>query len=183
VRCQGSSPSWPGLWLRSAPAARRRPAARRGALCRLRVVRCRSRRRPSRATCLHEAGGQHNRGGSFFAIKPLRSASIPRSGLTDTLARMSRPIWPISCNFRLRRLLRTNNSPPRTLKRVNLRSSRHDRGVTHGAGRVASVPGGSRRALEDRSGAALPIRSPPHQAWASPCLWPRATKLRMRWKV
>jgi hypothetical protein len=60
--------------------------------------------------------------------------------------------------------------------RVSLRSAQRDRGVTHGARRVASVPSGSRRALDDRSGAALPIRSPPHQAWASPCLRPRATQ-------
>ena len=52
---------------------------------------------------------------------------------------------------------------------VNLRSAQRDRGVTHGARRVAYVPGGSRRALENRSGAALPIRSPPHEAWPSPC--------------
>jgi hypothetical protein len=59
-----------------------------------------------------EAGGQHNRGGPFSAIKPVRSASILRSGPTDTLARMLRPIRPISCNSHLRRLLRANSSPP-----------------------------------------------------------------------
>jgi hypothetical protein len=78
--------------------------------------------------------------------------------------------------FPAAQIAKDQQQPTPNAERVNLRSSRHDRGVTHGAGRVASVPGGSRRALEDRSGAALPIRSPPHQAWASPCLWPRATK-------
>jgi hypothetical protein len=34
-------------------------------------------------------GGQHSRGGSFFAIKPVRSASIPRSGREDPLACLS----------------------------------------------------------------------------------------------
>jgi hypothetical protein len=56
-------------------------------------------------------------------------------------------------------------------RRVNLRSAQHDRGVTHGACRGASVSGGSGRAPADRSRAALPIRSPPHQPWASLCLW------------
>jgi len=46
-------------------------------------------------------------------------------------------------------------------ERANLRSAQRDRGMTHGARRVAYVPGGSRRVLENRSGAALPIRSPP----------------------
>jgi len=50
--------------------------------------------------------------------------------------------------------------------RISLRRAQRDRGVTHGVRRVASVPGGSGRALEDRSEAAVPIRSPPHQAWA-----------------
>jgi hypothetical protein len=36
---------------------------------------------------------------------------------------------------------------------VNSRSAQRDRGVVHGARRVPSVPGGSGRALEDRSGA------------------------------
>lgn len=68
-----------------------------------------------------------------------------------------------------------------TLKaeRVNLRSAQRDRSVTHGARRVAYVPGGSRRALENRSGAALSIRSPPHEAWASPCLWLRDSRRRV----
>jgi hypothetical protein len=59
---------------------------------------------------------------------------------------------------------------------VSLRSAQRDRGVTHGARRVASVPGCSNRVLEDRSGTALAIRSPPHQASAWPCLWPHATQ-------
>ncbi len=52
-------------------------------------------------------------------------------------------------------------------ERAGLRSAQRDRDVTYAARRVASVPGSSRRAPEDRSGAALPIRSPPHQARAS----------------
>jgi hypothetical protein len=58
---------------------------------------------------------------------------------------------------------------------IVLRSAQRDRGVTHRARRVASVPGGSRRALNNRSGAALLIRSPPHQARASQCSHPSAT--------
>jgi hypothetical protein len=67
--------------------------------------------------------------------------------------------------------------PTLNARRISLRSAQRDRGVTHGARRqVASVPGGSRRALDNRSGAALPIRSPPHEAWASPWLRPRVTQ-------
>jgi hypothetical protein len=66
--------------------------------------------------------------------------------------------------------------PTLNARRISLRSAQCDRGVTHGARRVAPVSGGSRRALDNRSGAALPIRSPPHEAWASPWLRPRATQ-------
>jgi hypothetical protein len=60
--------------------------------------------------------------------------------------------------------------------RISLVSAQRDRGVTYGARRVASVPGGSGRALDNRSGTAVAIRSPPHQAWALPCLRPWATQ-------
>jgi hypothetical protein len=60
--------------------------------------------------------------------------------------------------------------PTLNAKRVSLRSAKRDRGVTHCARRLPSAPGSSRRALARRSGSALPIRSPPNQAWASPCL-------------
>jgi hypothetical protein len=66
--------------------------------------------------------------------------------------------------------------PTLKTERVNPRSARRDRSVAYGARRVAATPGRSGRAIEDRSGAALPIRSPPHQAWMSPWLWPRATQ-------
>ena len=67
--------------------------------------------------------------------------------------------------FGLRRSL---VQPPPTLnvRRIRLRSAECDRGLTH---RAASVSGGSRRELYVRSGAALPIRSPPQQAWACHC--------------
>jgi hypothetical protein len=55
-----------------------------------------SRKPPYRATCLHQADGRDSCGGPFFAIKLVRSASIPRNGLTDTLARRSHPIRSIS---------------------------------------------------------------------------------------
>jgi hypothetical protein len=67
---------------------------------------------PCRATCRRQADGRDSRGGRSFAIKPVRSASIPRSGPTDMLARKVRPIRLISCNPRLRELLWANNSPP-----------------------------------------------------------------------
>jgi hypothetical protein len=57
--------------------------------------------------------------------------------------------------------------PALNARRISLRSAQCDRGVTHAARRVALVPG-SRKALDNRSAADLPIRSPPHEAWASP---------------
>jgi hypothetical protein len=71
-----------------------------------------SRKPPYRATCPHQADGRDSRGGPFFAVKPLRSASTPRNGLTDTLARPSHPFRPISWNPGLRELLWANDSPP-----------------------------------------------------------------------
>jgi len=50
------------------------------------------------------------------------------------------------------------SEPTLKVGRISLRSARCDRGLTH---RAASVSGGSSRALCNRSGAALPIRSPP----------------------
>ena len=47
--------------------------------------------------------------------------------------------------------------------RISLRFAQRDRGVTLGTRRVAAVPAVSSRALGDRGGAALRIRSPPHQ--------------------
>jgi hypothetical protein len=58
--------------------------------------------------------------------------------------------------------------PTMSVRRISLRSAQCDRGMTHRAYRAASLSGGSRRALYDRSGVALPIRSPPRQAHASP---------------
>ena len=55
--------------------------------------------------------------------------------------------------------------PTLSVRRINLRSAQCDRGVTH---RAAAVSGGSSRAPYDRSGVALPIRSPQRQAHASP---------------
>jgi hypothetical protein len=52
--------------------------------------------------------------------------------------------------------------PALDVPRIALRFAERDRGVRH---RAASVSGGPRRAVHNRSGAALPIRSPPRQAW------------------
>jgi len=51
--------------------------------------------------------------------------------------------------------------PTLNAESVSLRSAQRDRGVTHGARRIASAPSYSNRVLEDHSGTALPIRSPP----------------------
>ncbi len=57
----------------------------------------------------------------------------------------------------LRRGLGRSQPAPNN-RRIGLRSAQYDRGVTH---RAASVSGGSRRAVYDRSMVAFPIRSPP----------------------
>jgi len=54
--------------------------------------------------------------------------------------------------------------PAVNVGRIGLRSAQRDCGVTH---RAAAAPGGSRRALYNRFGAALPIRSPPRQLGAA----------------
>ena len=66
--------------------------------------------------------------------------------------------------------------PTLNARRVTLRSAQRDPRVTHGWCRVTTMPGSSRRALDDRSGAALPILSPPASSWAFPCLRSRATQ-------
>ena len=60
--------------------------------------------------------------------------------------------------------------PTLNARKIRLRSAQRHYSVTHGARRFASAPGGSTRTLDTRSGAALPIRSAPHEARAS--LWP-----------
>src|SRR5260370_26207172 len=55
------------------------------------------------------------------------------------------------------RIATGHQQPWLNAERINLRSAQHDRGVTYGTRRVASASSGSRRALEDRSGFALPI--------------------------
>ena len=60
----------------------------------------------SRYYCPHQADGQHSRGGPFFAIKPVRSASIPSSGRGDTLACIVSPVGLRSCDPRQRKLRR-----------------------------------------------------------------------------
>jgi hypothetical protein len=70
-------------------------------------------------------------------------------------------------------LRRALGQPRPTLNVRRIRSAQRDRGVTH---RATSVSRDSRRALRNRSGAVLPIRSPPRQAQASPQLRPRATQ-------
>jgi hypothetical protein len=79
------------------------------------------------------------------------------------------PMRPSSSDPRLLRFARVRvglgrpgqqRSTP-NVRRIALRSAQRDRGVTHCA---ASVSGRSRRELDNRCEAALPIRSPPRQA-------------------
>jgi len=61
--------------------------------------------------------------------------------------------------------------PTLNARKMSLRSAQRHDSMTRGVLRFASAPGGSTRTLDNRPGAALPIRSAPHEARASP--WPR----------
>jgi hypothetical protein len=76
--------------------------------------------------------------------------------------------WPTRIRSAAAEIVTGQQQPTLSVRRISLRSAQCDRGVTHRAHRAASVSGGSRRSLYDRSGVALPIRSPPRQAHASP---------------
>jgi hypothetical protein len=66
--------------------------------------------------------------------------------------------------------------PTLNARRTCLRSGQRDRGVMHLARRLAAVPGRSWKTRRNRRQAAVPIRSPPSAARASPPLRPRATQ-------
>jgi hypothetical protein len=66
--------------------------------------------------------------------------------------------------------------PTLNARRTCLLSGRRDRGVMHLARRVAAVPGRAWKARGNRRQAAVPMRSPPYEARASPPLRPRATQ-------
>jgi hypothetical protein len=61
-------------------------------------------------------------------------------------------------------------------QRISLRSVPYDRGVWHRAPRVSAVPGRSWRVARNRRQVTVSIRSPPHEARASP--WPRLSATR-----
>jgi hypothetical protein len=61
--------------------------------------------------------------------------------------------------------------PTLNARKMRLRSAQRHDSAPRGARRFASAPGGSTRTLDNRPGAALPIRSAPHEARASP--WPQ----------
>ena len=77
----------------------------------------------------------------------------------------SQSCWATRIRSAAAQIATGRQQPTLSARGINLRSAQCDRGVTH---RAAAVSGGSRRALYDRSGVALPIRSPPRQAHASP---------------
>jgi hypothetical protein len=60
--------------------------------------------------------------------------------------------------------------PAPNAPRIALRSGQRERGPMHRVHRVAAVRGGARKARSNRLPAAVPIRSPPFQARASPWL-------------
>jgi len=59
-----------------------------------------------RGTCLHEADGRDNRGGLFYAIKRVRSTSIPSSDRGERPTCIRSPIGPGSSDSELLRLRR-----------------------------------------------------------------------------
>ena len=138
-----------------------------------------------RVTYPHQADGQHSRGGPYLRnqASAFGQYSEERSGgyaclhVPSHWAKLKRStaaqIATVCIGF-WRGLRRPQ--PALNAGRISLVSAQRDRGVTYGARRVASVLGGSGRALDNRSGTAVAIRSPPHQAWALPCLRPWATQ-------
>jgi hypothetical protein len=58
----------------------------------------------------HQVEGQNSRGGPFFAIKSVLSASIPQNGRRDVLTYMVSPVGLRANDPWWRRLLRANNS-------------------------------------------------------------------------
>jgi hypothetical protein len=66
--------------------------------------------------------------------------------------------------------------PTLNARRICLLSGQRDRGVMHLARRVAAVPSRAWKTRRNRRQAAVPIRSPPYAARASPPLRPRATQ-------
>ncbi len=130
---------------------------------------------PSRVTFLHEADGGDNRGRTFLRnqASAFGESSEQRSRGYARPYRQSRWVKLMQSVARqiatvcvgLRRGL-GRQPPALNLGRINLRIARSDRGLTC---RAASVSGGSTRALNNRSGTALPIRSPPHQSWGRDC--------------
>ena len=117
-------------------------------------------RPPYRGTCPHQADGQHSHGGPFFAIKPVRSASIPR------IAAIGVGLWRG----------RGHQQFARNARRVSLRSAQCERAAMHRVHRLAAVSGGPQKARSNRLQTSVSVRSPPYEARASPTPRSRATQ-------
>jgi len=130
---------------------------------------------PCRATCPHEGDVRDHRGGLFLRNEAMafglceyveqragEDAGLQGHSYAAQLKRSAAAQIAI-----VRVGYRAALGQPRPIlnvRRIILRSAQRDRGVMH---RAASVSSSSRRALGTRSGAVLPIRSPPHQAWVA----------------
>ena len=86
-----------------------------------------------------------------------------------TVAQMS-TVCTRLCRWLGYKLLRLN------AQRTGLLSGQRDRGAMHRARRVAAVPGHSWNVQGNRRQTAVPLRSTPYEARASPWLWPQATQ-------
>ena len=137
---------------------------------------------PCRATCRRQAEGQDSHGRPFFAINRSPSVATRNQEEQSDTESLSLRIW--SNWSRLMRSARQiavafvgpyrglgQPQPMLNARKISPRSAQRHGSVTRGACRVASAPGGSRRTLDNFPGAALPIRSAPHEARASP--WPQ----------
>ena len=114
---------------------------------------------------------------SFFAIKPVRLASIPRRSHGDTRACIFGPTGPSSCDPRLRRLRRSvlgsgaaldAKRPPRTLEESVCAPPSASEPLCTECPSARRGICGLQQARSNRLPIAVAVRSPPSEARASP---------------
>jgi hypothetical protein len=128
---------------------------------------------PYRAICHRPVDGRDNRGALSSAIKPSPSAMTSRPGTMQLSA--SGFIGAQSCASQLQQACASLDDHGHPLaapgaQAISPWSARHHRSVRYQARRSWTVSGRSWQALRDRSQVAIPMRSPPYHARASPAL-------------